>query len=336
MARAGHLAALAVLALAACGTASRATATGAPARTAALAHWTIAVHVTQPVDLTDQARTDGRLTLAAAGRLFLFAPPAGVTRFAPGYSTRLGLEPYIAAPATVRLPTAGCSFTRDSVYALQPSGLPGVIRIDAAGRPSRFAALPAGGLPDGITFDEVGRFGHRLLVTEEFGPSRAAVYAFDCRGHRTTVTGKAPRLEGGIAVAPATFGIYAGRLVAANEYNGRLIDIDAAGRAGVLASSGLPAGGDIGVETVGFVPAGAAAYVADRVTPHHHYAGDNAILELSAAALRAAGVRAGDLLAVTEGGGLTDDVRCGATCTVREVAVGTPEAYIEGHVAFAP
>jgi hypothetical protein len=43
----------------------------------------------------------------------------------------------------------------------------------------------------------------------------------------------------------------------------------------------------------------------------------NAILQLSAAELARAGIRAGDLLVATEGGARTIDVRCAATCTVR-------------------
>ena len=61
------------------------------------------------------------------------------------------------------------------------------------------------------------------------------------------------------------------------------------------------------------------------------------MLRIRAAALRAAGVRAGDLLVGTEGGALTDDVRCSmAGCTVREVADGPKIAHGEGHLAFTP
>jgi hypothetical protein len=334
----------AALALASCGSTRHATAGGVrheTARSNPFVHWLSATHATQPVDVT-APRADGRLTLAADGHLFLLAPPAGLTPFARGrggYSTALGLEPYITATPSLSMPSAGCSFRRDDVYALQPGGRVGVIRVDGAGHGTRFADLPHGGLPNGITFDQVGQFGHRLLVTEEFGPGHASVYAFDCRGHRTTVTRTAPRLEGGISVAPSTFGAYGGMLIATNEYNGNLIAVSPSGQARVLAASGLPAGPDTGVESAGFVPAGGrseAAYVTDRYTRGNPHPGDDVILELPPAELSTARVRSGDLLVVTEGGALTDDVRCAATCTVRYVASGPARAHVEGHVEFQP
>jgi hypothetical protein len=296
-----------------------------------LARWRIVARPAEPVDLS-APRSDGRLVLAANGRLFLFAPPHGLVPFARGsggYSTRKGLEPYIALTSHLRVPGAGCSFGADELYALAPYGHPGVIRVDPGGHAARFATLPAGWTPDGIAFDRVGRFGHRLLI------SRA--YALDCRGRLRTLAHTAPRVEGGIAVAPASFGAFGGWLIAPNEDTGQIFAIAPSGRARLLANSGLPAGGDLGVESIGFVPSHAAdAYVSDRFTPAHHYHGDNAIDELSAAELRAAGVRAGDMLVATEGRGLTDDIRCAQTCTVRKVAIGPPEAYFEGHIEFAP
>jgi hypothetical protein len=109
-----------------------------------------------------------------------------------------------------------------------------------------------------------------------------------------------------------------------------------AGRVVILARSGLPAGGDIGVESAGFVPPrAAAAYLADRLTPGNKHPGDDAVLRLSSAALARAGIRAGDLLVATEGGAKTIDVRCAATCAVHFVAAGPAAAHAEGHIVFA-
>ena len=59
------------------------------------------------------------------------------------------------------------------------------------------------------------------------------------------------------------------------------------------------------------------------------------VLRLPAAALKAAGVRPGDLLVATEGGALTDAVSCSADgCHVRFVAAGPKVAHSEGHIAF--
>jgi hypothetical protein len=112
--------------------------------------------------------------------------------------------------------------------------------------------------------------------------------------------------------------------------------VDPSGQITLLAQPGLPAGGDIGVESAGFVPPGAtAAYLADRFSARNKHPGDNAILRLSAADLSRAGIRAGDLLVATEGGARTIDVRCAATCTVRYLAAGPAIAHPEGHIVFA-
>ena len=136
-----------------------------------------------------------------------------------------------------------------------------------------------------------------------------------------------PVVEGGIVVAPRGFGRFGGRLIAPDELSGRLIAVDASGRAVELARSGLRAGGDIGVESLGFVPAGfergMTALLADRAVPGNPHPGTDSILGVSGAALRSAGVRVGDLLAATEGGAETIAVRCGRrACTVRLVAHG--------------
>jgi hypothetical protein len=102
---------------------------------------------------------------------------------------------------------------------------------------------------------------------------------------------------------------------------------------------GLPHGGDIGVESAGFVPArfgaGGSALVADRFTPGNPHPGDDVVLRLGAAALRAAGVSPGDLLVATEGGARTDAIACGTSCRVRHVADGPAVAHAEGHIVFA-
>jgi hypothetical protein len=150
-----------------------------------------------------------------------------------------------------------------------------------------------------------------------------------------------PRVEGGIAVAPRGFGRFGGRLIAPDELGGVLVAVDARGRSTTLVRSGLPAGGDIGVESLGFVPAGfdggMTALLADRAVRGAPHPGTDSILGVSGAALRSAGVRAGDLLAATEGGGETIAVRCGPrSCTRRLVAHGPRVTHAEGHVVFAP
>jgi hypothetical protein len=302
-------------------------------------HWVPFLHVPGVVDLTGPRR-DGSLTVTAGGHLFLLQPSGTLRSFARGpggYATDPSAEAYLALARRRRVPGAHCAFRRDDVYALEVTP-PGVVVVDASGQARPFAALPAGTFPNGITFDEVGRFGRRLLVTA--GVDGATnVYAIDCRGSVSTVAQQAPRVEGGIAVAPRSFGRFAGQLIAPDELGGGLVAIDARGRASTVVDSGLAAGGDIGVESAGFVPArfGArdAAFLADRGTPGNPHPGTDSILMIAGDALIGAGLRAGDLLVATEGGADTIAVRCRRTCTVRRIADGPAVAHAEGHIVFA-
>jgi hypothetical protein len=305
-----------------------------------VAHWRPALHVTQVVDLTTE-RADGRLVVAANGRLALLRPgprPQSFARGRGGYKTRRGPEPYIALSPGNAVPGAGCRFPRDGVYALEPQGRPGVIAVNAAGHARRLVDLPGAGLLSGIAFDATGRFGHRLLVTA-VKSGRTTVFAVDCRGRASTITRAAPVVEGGIVVAPRSFGPFAGQLIAPDERSGRILAIAPSGRASLVANSGIPRGADVGVESAGFVPPrfglGWSAYLADRVSPGNPHPGDDAILALPGRSLLRAGVRPGDLLVASEGGAQTVAVRCGTTCSVTHFADGPAVAHAEGHISFA-
>jgi hypothetical protein len=304
------------------------------------ARWTESAQISRVLDLT-RPRRDGALVVAAAGKLMLMRPGSSPQPFATGaggYASPGGEEPYIALSTGERNRGAGCAFRADTVYALRLTRGPGVTAIDANGRARRFAALPGNGHESGIAFDETGRFGRRLLVTSTVGAA-TTVYAIDCRGAVTVLTSHAPKVEGGIAVAPASFGSYAGDLIAPDEASGRIYAIAPDGAGRLLADSGLPHGGDIGVESAGFVPAGfgarGTALLADRLTPGNPHPGHDTVLTIGRAALAAAGVRPGDLLVASEGGALTDAIRCRAVCRVRHVADGPAGAHAEGHIAFA-
>jgi hypothetical protein len=285
-------------------------------------------------------RGDGSFAVAAAGRLFILSG-AGVLRpFARGpggYSTAIGPEPYIALAGHGRVAGARCSFSRGMIFALQPGRHPGIIGIGADGRARRFVSLPATATPTGITFDSTGRFGHRLLVTAR-DHAATTVLAIDCAGRIAVITDHAPAMEGGIAVAPPSFGRYGGDLVAPNETSGRVFAIAPDGAVATLAVSGLPHGGDIGVESAGFVPPGFgasdAAYLADRYSRGNRHPGTNSILRLPGSELVKAGIRPGDLLVATEGGARTIAVSCASSCTVRYIAVGPAISHAEGHIVF--
>ncbi|HET9970251.1 MAG TPA: hypothetical protein VFQ68_18605 [Streptosporangiaceae bacterium] len=308
----------------------------APDRPPAPAAWTVFRHLPGVVDLAGPG-TGGSFVVAAAGRLFTLGRDGAARPFARGthgYLTATGTEPYLTMTSAVQDQADRCSFGGNTAFAIEPGKQPGVIMITPQGRARRFTSLPRGSSPSGITFDGGGRFGHRLLVTAGFR-GRTTVYGIGCDGRLTVITAGAPHLEGGITVAPATFGRFAGDLIAPDENSGSVYAVDPAGRVVTLARSGQPAGGDIGVESAGFVPPGAtAAYLADRFSAGNRHPGDDAILRLPAADLARAGIRGGDLLVATEGGARTIDVRCAAACTVRYVAAGPAIAHPEGHIVF--
>jgi hypothetical protein len=279
---------------------------------------------------------DGRLVVAGSRQLFLLDPATGhLAAFGPEGDQ--GGEAYLAVPPTPAQPEpgAGCRFSPTDVYQLRLTGSRGVIRLDARGLSHPFAHVAGVDGLNGIAFDTSGRFGHRLLVS---GSHRGGttVVALDCAGRGQLITDAAPALEGGLAVAPAGFGSFAGDLIAPDELSGHLIAIRPDGTSAVLASSGLPAGGDVGVEGLGFVPAGFGAgghaYVADRATSNNPHPGTDSLLRLDAGQLSRAGAREGDLLAATEGGALTIGVRCGHGCRVFRVAEGPAVAHGEGHL----
>jgi len=325
---------LAVGGLAACG--SSGPPSSAPSGPPPPAGWAIFWHLPGVVDLAGP-RADGSFLVAAAGRLLVLARDGTLSPFArgaDGYQTATGTEPYLALASGDPVQGERCSFGDGTAFAIEPGTHPGVIMISPAGRARRFASLPPDLAPSGIAFDGTGRFGHRLLVTAGFR-GRATVLGLGCDGQVSMIAAGLPGVEGGIAVAPATFGRFGGDLIAPDEGTGLVYAVDPAGTVVTLARSGLPAGGDIGVESAGFVPAGAAAaYLSDRFSGRNKHPGDNAILRLTAAELARSGIRAGDLLVATEGSARTIDVRCAAACAVRYVAAGPAIAHAEGHIVF--
>ena len=298
---------------------------------AAVARWTPDIQVTSPIDVVGPRR-DGAMVVAANGRLWLLSRSGAMRPYAPTYHSNPGLEAYIALAQAGR---HGCSFGADTAYAISFDSPRGVVAVDARGGVTPFATIKAPGLIDGIAFDDVGRFGYRLLVATTHG-KRTTVDAVDCHGAVRLLTASAHRVEGGIAVAPASFGRFAGDLIASDELLGGVWAVAPGGRNLLVARSGLPHGGDTGVESEAFLPAGRFyALLADRLTPGNPHPGDNVLLRVSSAALFAAGAHPGDLLDATEGGARTVAISCGASaCRVREVVDGPAIAHAEGHIAI--
>lgn len=302
------------------------------------ASWHPVVELPTIVDVVGP-RADGRLVLATRGGLFVLRPGGAPEGFArgPGGFVPAGGEPYIALAKAHRLRALRCSYKRDEVFALDADETPGVVRIVRAGRAARLVDFAAGELPSGIAFDLVGRFGYRLLVTTVVG-DKTTLYAIDCVGHATVVTRDAPHVEGGMVVAPPTFGRFGGDLIAADETSGRIFAFTPTGSVELVANSRLPAGGDIGVESLGFVPAGfgprGRAYFSDLGAPGSPTEGTDSLLMLRGADLAAGSLRPGDLVAVTEAGARTISIRCSRRCVVRHLAEGPVTTHGEGHVTF--
>jgi hypothetical protein len=311
----------------------------AAAQASAELRWATAFNLTGAIDFAGP-RGDGSLVVAAADRLSILGPDRKLRPFArgkQGYRAEASSEAYIARSTGGTVPDAGCSFKRGDVFGLV-TGKPGVQRVDRRGRASRFADLPAKTLPAAIAFDGVGTFGHRLLAVQTTATT-SRVVAIDCKGRVKTLTKRAPHLEGGMVVAPASFGNFAGQLIAPDELGGKIVAIDSSGQSRLVADTAAltGAGGDIGVESLGFAPAALRpddiAYVSDRGA---QVGGVDRVLRLSGRSLAGAGVQGGDLIGVSEKGGPTVAVRCGDRCTVRRIAHGPSRAHIEGHVVFGP
>ena len=239
----------AALALAACGSPHAATVPG-PALPTPSAAWAEFRHLPGVVDLAGP-RSDGSFLVAAAGRLFVLGRDGALSPFARGaggYQTATGPEPYLVIVNGVPVQGDHCAFPRDAAFAIEPGTRPAVIMISPAGRARPFASLPPGSALTGIAFDATGRFGHKLLVTAGLRGG-TTVFAIGCDGRLSPVMTDGPQVEGGIVVAPATFGAFGGDLIAPNETSGRVYAVSPSGKVIILARSGLPAGGDIGVES---------------------------------------------------------------------------------------
>src|SRR5256712_865960 len=141
----------------------------------------------------------------------------------------------------------------------------------------------------------------------------------------------------GLAVAPQTFGSFDGDLIAPDELSGKIYAIAPDGKVTLVARPALPTGGDIGVESLAFVPEGfvsrgGAAYYPDRLTPGNAHPGTDHLLRLTSDSLGAAGVQGGDILAATEGGASLIAIRCRSSCSIVPVVSTPTKAHREGHL----
>jgi hypothetical protein len=292
--------------------------------------WRVAASLPGVFDVAGPRR-DGKLVVAGAQGLALLDPRTGSTQpFAPAYGPTGTAEAYIAVA-----PAGQPCFGDGAVYALSTKLKGGVARVGVFGDVRQFAVVPRVDGLSGIAFDTAGRFGHRLLV---FGghAGRTTIAALDCRGAVSVITTQAPIAEGGAAVAPASFGAFAGDLVLTDELSGLVFAVAPDGQVRQVATPPLPHGGDIGVEGAGFVPPGDVAgdqvLFADRATAGSPHPGSDYLLAAPGGRLAAAGVRPGDLLVATEGGAALDAIHCAASCSISAVIAPNGVSHGEGHV----
>jgi hypothetical protein len=319
------------------------------ARSKPLAHWARLATVPYALDLSTQ-RSDGRIMISsnpppgeATGTPkhdvgpWSLVPGRAPAPFASSYLSPGGDETYmVMSPAR---PRRRCSFGDETLYVLRLAPPMGVTAIDRRGHVRQFATITGQGVETGIALDQTGHFGYRLIVTVSQG-IWSALYAINCHGRVSLLAPQIPKVEGGLVVAPPSFGRFGGYLIGPDEFSGHIYGIPPDGGSEALATLGAD-GQDGGPESLGFVPRrfGRAwrVLVSDRAEPAAAAGepGDGVILDITGASLLSAGVRAGDLLVVNEESALTFDVRCTNTCRSREVADGPVTAHVEGHIAFA-
>jgi hypothetical protein len=296
--------------------------------------WDTWQHLTGVVDVSGP-RSDGNLVMMAAGRVWLVSPSSGSMTPFSDYQGSIDGEPYAAVASDgLSVTAAGCSFSRDDIYILDLTSPPGIARVNTQGQTSRVVTINQVETLNGIAFDTTGRFDHRLLVAGSI-QNKEMLFAVDCLGGLSVITDTAPTVEGGMQVAPSSFGAFGGALIGTDENGGQVWAVEPDGTSRVVLVPNLPTGGDTGVESIGFVPgSGATAYLADRATANNPFPGTDSILRLS---LASAGVQEGDLLVATEGGGATVAIQCRDTCSARTVAIGPAGGnvgHIEGHITL--
>ena len=280
--------------------------------------WRVLLKVPAIVDVAGP-RADGQLVLSTQERALSPAPGRGRAAVRDRARRLHGRRRRAVHRARVRLARLG----RRRVLVRAGRRVRARRRLDARGRPragravrrlasstSRPAPSPPGSHSTATAVSATGCSSPRRETTARRPCTRSTA-----SGHVSVIAQGAPLVEGGIVVAPPSFGRFGGRADRAPTRTAAASMPSAAtARSNLVAESGLPAGGDIGVEALGFVPSrvgrGAAVYFSDLGSPGSPTQGDDSLLVLRGQDLARAALRGGELLAAMEGGGTTIAVRC--------------------------
>lgn len=182
--------------------------------------------------------------------------------FAPGYKPYRDVESMLAVVPLSGPPVAAGFAAGDVFVNRGPAGQ--ISRLSSAGAvlADVWVDLGSNGLWGGITFDTTGSFGGRLVALDNDGK----IFLVTSQGNATLLVDLAARMGAriraeGVAVAPASFGPFGGRIVVGVEgdndddpQSGKVYAVDAQGNPTLLADIGYTA------EHIVFVPANSGTY----------------------------------------------------------------------------
>jgi len=171
-------------------------------------------------------------------------------------------------------------------------------------------------------------------------PGHSTVAAIDGDGHVTVIRAQAPVVEGGLAVAPSTFGKFAGDLIAQMSFPERCTRSHPTEHRRWSRRRTTRTAGTSESRRLVFIPdldlASATVYYADRATPGNPHPGTDNLLALDGADLARAGGAPGDLLIRTEGGAGLVAVRCDLiSCRATSIILDNGTSHGEGHIVVA-
>jgi len=244
-------------------------------------------------------------------------------RFAPGYSPFRDVESMlVVVPAG---PPLGAGFVAGDIYVNRgPNGE--VSRLDTGGNvlADVWVDLGSAGLWGGLTFDQTGTFGGRLVAVDVSGK----IFLVDSGAHATLLVdlsvrmGVAMRVEG-VAVAPTAFGPLGGQIIIGVEGNndddaqsGKVYAVDGTGAPTLLADIGYTA------ENIAFVPRSGGTFYHTQLSFERER--ENKVLTASASQFLA---RAGRMIVTNEMSGDLWEVAWDGVRYTQSLAGRVPERW---------